>query len=191
MFPDTVLILGGDFNCPGIDWGSGDLTESYISVSFRESLIVLSQDFLLEQIVTEPTRLGNILDLCFISHPSYVCHSNTVPRLSDHDAVIVDLFNSIPSNDEPRKKTYCFKRADWISLRDKVVNISIAYFQLNNIYSRSVEENWTYIHRNLLQAIEVCIPTKFISSQKQLPWMTPHLKRLIRKSRDFTIKQTI
>ena len=66
MFPDTVLILGGDFNCPGIDWCSGDLTESYLSASFRESLIMLSQDFLLEQIVTEPTRLENILDLCFI-----------------------------------------------------------------------------------------------------------------------------
>jgi len=52
FFLMQCLFLGGDFNCPGIDWGSGDLTELYISASFRESLIVLSQDFLLEQIVT-------------------------------------------------------------------------------------------------------------------------------------------
>ena len=76
---------------------------------------------------------------------------------------------------------YSFKRADWTSLQDEVVNISIAYFQLNNINSRSVEENWTYMHRNLLQPFDACIPTKSNSSWKQLPWMTPHMKRLIRK----------
>ena len=48
MFPDAVLILGGDFNSPGIDWSSGCLTESYLPAAFRESLILLSQDFLLE-----------------------------------------------------------------------------------------------------------------------------------------------
>jgi len=57
MFPDTVLILGGEFNSPGIDWSSGCLTESYLTASFRESLLLLFQDFQLEQIyiVTEPT----------------------------------------------------------------------------------------------------------------------------------------
>jgi len=167
----------------GIDWGSGDLTESYLSASFKESLIILSQDFLLEQIVTEPTRLDNILDLCFIFHLSCVCHSKIIPGWSDH-AWSSDYW-LVPSKDKPRRKMYCFKRADWTSLRNKVVNISIPHFQLNNINSKSVEENWTYTHRNLLQAIEACNPTKFNSSQKQLPWMTPHLKRLIRKKQRF------
>ena len=27
MFPDAVLILGGDFNSPGIDWSSGCVTD--------------------------------------------------------------------------------------------------------------------------------------------------------------------
>jgi len=42
IFPDTVLILGGDFNSPGIDWSSGCLTESYLTATFRESLFLLS-----------------------------------------------------------------------------------------------------------------------------------------------------
>ena len=112
MFPDAVLILGGDFNSPGIYWSSGCLTESYFPAAFRESLILLSQDFLLEQIVSKPTREENILDLCFISHPSYVCQCRTVSSLSDRNAVIVDLLNCIPCNSKPRKKMYCFKRAD-------------------------------------------------------------------------------
>jgi len=26
-FPDTALLLGGDFNCPGINWSTGNLTD--------------------------------------------------------------------------------------------------------------------------------------------------------------------
>ena len=166
MFPDAVLILGGDFNSPEIDWSSGCLTESYLPAAFRESLILLSQDFLLEQIVTDPTREESILDLCFISHPSYVCQSRTVSGLSDHNAVIVDLLNCIPCNSKPRKKMYCFKRTDWASLRDKVSSISADYLRLNETNSRSVEENWNYIRGNLLQAVDTYIPMKYISSQK-------------------------
>ena len=74
---------------------SGSPTESHLSASFRESLIMLSQDFLLEQIVTEPARYENILDLCFVSHPSYVCHSKTIPGLSDCNNGLND-HNSTP-----------------------------------------------------------------------------------------------
>ena len=28
--PDITLLLGGDFNCLGIDWDTGGLTESYL-----------------------------------------------------------------------------------------------------------------------------------------------------------------
>ena len=38
-FANAVLLLGGDFNCPGIDWSTGLLVDSYISRTFRECLI--------------------------------------------------------------------------------------------------------------------------------------------------------
>ena len=49
---------------------------------------MFAQDFLLEQIITEPTRRENILDLRFVSHPSYINQYKIVPGLSDHDAII-------------------------------------------------------------------------------------------------------
>jgi len=69
MFPHVQIILGGDFNCPGIDWEHGTLTDSYMPCYFREKLISLSQDTQLFQMVTFPTRAQNILDLCFTTHP--------------------------------------------------------------------------------------------------------------------------
>ena len=79
-------------NCPGIDWQSGTLTDSYLLCYFREKLISLSQE---AQIVSFPTRGPNMLDLCFISHPSIVSECYSVPGLSDHDAVIVKFSTSL------------------------------------------------------------------------------------------------
>ena len=35
-YPHARIILGGDFNCPGIDWEHGTLTESFISCHFHQ-----------------------------------------------------------------------------------------------------------------------------------------------------------
>ena len=76
-----MLLLGGDFNCPGIDWCTYNLTESYLSGLFRESLIEFAQDSLLEQIVLEPTRGDDILDLCFTSHPGIIHQCKAVLQI--------------------------------------------------------------------------------------------------------------
>ena len=88
-YPNSKIFLGGDFNCPGINWQSGTLTDSYLPCCFREKLISLSQDAQLEQIVCFPTRSLNILDLYFTSHLGIVSECYSAPGLSDHDAVIV------------------------------------------------------------------------------------------------------
>ena len=68
-YPAAKIFLGGDFNCPGIDWSNNSLTDSYIPSSFREYLITFAADFYLNQIVNTPTRGSNVLDLCFVTHP--------------------------------------------------------------------------------------------------------------------------
>ena len=47
QFPHAILTLRGDFNCLGIEFSTGSLALSNISVNFCESLIVhvFAQDF--------------------------------------------------------------------------------------------------------------------------------------------------
>ena len=184
-FPDILLLLGGDFNCPGIDWCSGNLTESHVSLLFRESLIIeFAQDFLLEQIILEPTRGDNILDLCFTSHPSFINQYKIVPGFSGHEAVI-EIFYNIPINKRPKKRVYCYNRAYWDILHEEMTEISRYYFEQNENNIRSVEDNWNYIRDNLLKAINTYIPVKFNSNSNNIPWVTLQLKRLIRKKQRF------
>ena len=78
-----------------------------------------------------------------------------------------------------------YNRADWDALHEEMAEISRYYFERNENNNRSVEDNWNYIHVNLLKVIDTYIPVKFTSNSNNSPWMTPQLKRLIRKKQHF------
>jgi len=69
---------------------------------------MLAHHSMLEQIVTQPTRGNNILDLCFTTHPDYIEQCATVPGFSDHSATIVDLTNLRTSHNKHERK-YIFQ----------------------------------------------------------------------------------
>ena len=89
QFPGAKIILGGDFNCPGVDWSTGTLTESYVSLTQWETLITTMDDCLMQQVVTFPTRRSNILDLCFTTDPDLVQSCQPFAGKSDHDTVLL------------------------------------------------------------------------------------------------------
>ncbi|XP_065911045.1 uncharacterized protein [Dysidea avara] len=180
-FPTTMIVLGGDFNCPGVDWSSGSLMDSYVTSTFRESLITLAHDFMLEQTVNLPTRGNNILDLCFTTHPDYIHQCITVSGFSDHETVIVELANLQVGHKNVQKKIYLYNRANWDIIKEKVSTVSDMYLTLNENSSRTVEQNWNFIHESILQIVKDHIPAKQISTSSRLLWMTSQLKRLIKR----------
>ena len=180
-FPCVKNILGGDFNCPGIDWHTGTLTDSYVSVSLRESLMELADDYQLQQTVTFPTRQNNLLDLCFTSHIDLVQSCQPYPGLCDHEVVLIKFQSQIPPSKQHSRKIYLYQKANWNILREKLNLISNEYFLRNQSTIRDVEDNWQFIHHHILKLIDVHIPTKLLHSRSHCPWLTTPLKRLIRK----------
>ena len=63
-----------------------------------------------------------------------------------------------------KKGRFCYNKADWTSLHVKLASITDEYFQINEANSGLVQENWKHVHENLMQAIEMYIPTKYISN---------------------------
>ena len=181
MYPSAKIIIGGDFNSPGINWSNKSLITSYISRQFHETLITLEDEFMLEQIITQPTRGTNILDLCFTSHPDLSQGFTIVPGLSDHDAVIVTFVSKLYLQNQLPRKVLMYKKVNWDAIRQSVASLSEEYFNLNETQPRNVSENWQYIHSHLLRVIENSIPTKLSSTRFHLPWLTVSLKHLIRK----------
>ena len=90
------------------------------TVTINWKMINIANDFNLTQMVTEPTRQGNIFDLLFTPHPDLVDKVYKVPGTSDHDAVICDvtLRANLPANH--KRNVYVYKRADMEDLRRKL-----------------------------------------------------------------------
>ena len=59
-------------------------------------MIEIANDFGLEQIVTEPTRGKNTLDLFFTTNPTLVERSTVIPGISDHDSIPLIIVSSNP-----------------------------------------------------------------------------------------------
>ena len=85
------IIIGGDFNLPGIDW------ETWQTGCTNKSQHEVLLDFLfknsLTQLISQATRptSNNILDLLITSSPNLIENILTVPGISDHLAIIFDV----------------------------------------------------------------------------------------------------
>jgi len=97
----------------------------------------------------------------------------------------VEILCNPPTTSKPKKRVYCYNRADWISFHEEVNELSRHYYELNEQGQISVEDNWNYIRDNLSKAIDTYIPVKFCSDRTDAPWMTSQIKRLIRKKQRF------
>lgn len=66
-FKHAVLIIGGDFNLPDIDWSNNTVSSKFYPHRVNQTFLNLHQDLGLEQVVDFPTRKDNTLDLIFTS----------------------------------------------------------------------------------------------------------------------------
>ena len=125
----------------------------------------------MSQLVKFPIRAQNTLDLLFTTHPDSFLSCCPASGLSDHDAELA----TIQLKKAPRT-VYLYKLADWYTVTEKLLNLSHTYFELKQLSSQSLEENWTFFIE-----IQDHTPTETLSTRTHLPWMSNALKRLIRK----------
>ena len=147
-YPSAQIILGGDFNCPGIDWEHSTLTDSYVPQHYREKLITLIQDTQMSQLVTFPTRGINILDLWLCTHPDSVLSCEPISGFSDHDAIILSIQTTRQVIKQHPRTVYLYRSANWDKIREELAELSHVYFELNNnSSSRTLKKNWSFFNR--------------------------------------------
>ena len=130
QFPQ--IILAGDFNLPSISWidGTGQVnTDPSYGTDVNQLLLESVNEFGLEQLVTEPTRRGNILDLIFSSHPDSIKNVEVIPGMSDHEAVYCGLTpNSRPESDDIEHPIFLYNRGNMIQLKTDISAFQTEFF---------------------------------------------------------------
>ena len=104
--PNSMIWITGDLNLPIVDWSNNTVT----TASYSTPLYTTFWDFILTycftQIVDFPTRGRNILDIFCTNRPAMINECFLIPGISDHEALYIQSYISIPSPSKIKKKIY-------------------------------------------------------------------------------------
>lgn len=171
-FPSDYVYLLGDFNFPQIDW----LTLSS-SCHNSNNFLNFSLDFNLFQVVNEPTRESNTLDLILTTAPETVETISCLDGFSDHKLLQLSLRIPLAHAGTVTKKIRDFSRANYVE-----INSHLEHFfhekLLPNFTDRTIEENWVLYRNYMATLIDLYVPLITITNDKTNPWFNRSLHRL-------------
>ena len=173
---DCNIWLGGDFNLPHIDWTDEKTLPCSTQAKLSDMLLNVSKDFCLSQVVKEPTRKENILDLFLTSDPSLINRVTTTPPLSseaDHNIVFIDVNTRAMIPKRTLSHRFIYNKADWDSIKDVLSQYTLPM--------KTVQEQWNDLESTLLNLMKKHIPTKLPRPQKHQPWISRDVITFIHK----------
>ena len=178
----TEFIVGGDFNLPGIIWGDNVTIKdppSYGS-QVNERLIELCDTLGLTQVVQQPTRENNILDLFLVTSPDRGTEADILTGVSDHDAVCLSYNRRLNRNKKSSRNVYLFKRADMESLKGEITHYYNDEFK-QHIEAIDINETWEKFKDLLNKLMKKHIPQRNVKQNCKLPWVNNIIRRLMRR----------
>ena len=179
------IILAGDFNLPSIMWidGCGTLnTDPTYGFEINSLFLDLINNFGLEQLIQNPTRGSNILDLLLTTQPQLLSNIQVVPGISDHEAITFHLCPDISRQDKPKHKVFLYHKSKLEAIRADMLKFQESFFQ-SDPYSKSVETNWIQFKATIMESITNYVPQKTCKSSNDLPWLTHDIRKLMRSRR--------
>ena len=149
------------------------------------SFVDVLNDNNLAQMVTEPTRGENTLDLFITNNESRILKLKTIPGISDHDGIVyveADI-SPITFNQKPRK-LHLYKRADWDGLHAHMAKFC------DTDQNISANQLWNLFKTELNDSIDKFIPSKVVKRRNGLPYVDKKIKHLIKNETLFKHART-
>ena len=177
--PNAHIIVGGDMNLPDWDWKNMTLKPGSSTPSIHRDFVDLLHDYGMEQMVDEPTRGANTLDLICTNSPHLIPRTEILPGISDHDIVYCDIAIHPPKSKQVPRLVPLYKLADWDGIRQAMSDLRQK--MESEKHTTSTEKLWTNFRNILKAAVTDFIPHKRTRSKVSKPWITPQLRKLIKR----------
>lgn len=175
--PNAHLLIGGDLNFPGWDWPTLTLKSKSPEPTLHRKFLSLLQDHGLEQMVMEPTREDNILDLFITNNPHLVPRVEVAPGLSDHRVVYCEYTVTAQKIKQAERNIFLYDKADWDSIRARMVELLPTMERDQD--DLSTEELWKSFKDTLQLAVEKAVPQKVARTKTSKPWVTSDIRKLV------------
>ena len=173
-------------NLPGIICPSGSLKADCPSPAQHELFMEILADHGLTQVIDKPTREENILDLVAGNNPTLLNRTEVIPGISDHDVVFAELDITPQHQRQNKRKIPIYKKAEWSKIEEEMKEVH------HEIRTQSEDDDvdtlWEIFKSRLLSSISKYVPHRTASARDRPPWVTPNVKKLLRK-RDHLFKK--
>ena len=176
---ENDVILTGDFNFRNISWVNLAASNE-IEQTFLDSL---SENFL-TQMVDEPTRGDNILDLLITNNPDLFSSVAVQPPFSnsDHNTICAEFESLQPRVETSRRRVYKYTEGDFLKM-----NRLIAAIDWRSLFNtKNINECWDIFKTQYTTLVDECIPFTNLSPGRRsgAPWTRyPSVKKAKRKKR--------
>ena len=148
-----------------------------------DDFMTMLDDFSLVQMVTEPTRRENVLDLFLTTYHTLVQKTEILPGIADHDIMVADVNVTPQVGRKKPRNVPLYRKADWDGFRKYISNFASDF--MTNYENLDVEQLWNSFKSAIHQGISKCVPIKRFGVKKSLPWITQEIKRLCGNATNF------
>ena len=163
-------IVMGDLNVHHREWLRFSTHNSVEGARLQAVCYSLS----LRQIVSEPTREGNLLDLALTDIESTRCR--VLPKIADHSIVEMVLELAVPQHAPVEREVWDFRKADWERLSDTLQSC-----EWSDIMGDNVDEAAQAMTNTILSASTACIPKRLLKERKSThPWLNDRVVELVK-----------
>ena len=176
---NSNIILAGEFNLPFVDSESDVILPGARHVKLHEKLLSVFNDARPCQSNLKPTRKNNILDLLLTNTPKAVNIIETIPGLSDHDAIFAEIDTHPHINEIPGRKILIYAKMDTDGFKRHLDSWTQQFIRYKA--NKGVLNLWDDFKEMLNSGAEKFIPSKILEKQHRLPWVSNNIKRLIRQ----------
>ena len=177
---NPMIWLSGDFNAPNINWQTLSIPPESPYLNTQQLLLDITQDYDLSQMVLNPTRLNNTLDLFLTNFPNLINNVQIVPGLSDHDVVVIQSKMRTPTLKQASRKIPLYNKANWEAIRNDLQSLEGVIRDLTS-KDTNIDKLWEIFRDSILHTIDKHIPHKTSRKRCTLPWISIQLRRQIKK----------
>ncbi|KAL8609469.1 hypothetical protein ACOMHN_037991 [Nucella lapillus] len=181
----TNLIIAGDLNFPGMHWPTDTIKPSSPYPTLHQSFMNFLNDNGLKQMVMEPTREENFLDLVITNTPHLVPRVQVHIGISDHEAVYFEYNSKVQIKNGVPRPIPLYSKANWDQLRADMKGL---HSKIAEKPTSSAEELWSSFKEGLQSSIAENIPHKTTRRRAGQPWITTDISKLTNQ-RDRKYKQ--
>ena len=112
--------LADDMNMPGMEWLLTQLKPLCCFLLQHNLLLDILADHGLTQVIDQPTRGDNVLDLFVMNNPMLVNRTEILPGISNHNIIFTEINISPKKYTQTRSKLPIYRKANWEGIARKL-----------------------------------------------------------------------